>query len=82
MWPGSSLRVAKEVLIPAADKATNINGYSYCCAASCMPVQQEATILVPSDDPKNKKSEKSPNGAADNSKGKVDAEELVSVIAS
>jgi len=47
-----------------------------------MPVQQEATILVPSDDPKNKKSEKSPNGAADNSKGKVDAEELVSVIAS
>ena len=54
------------------------------CAASSMPVQQEATILVPSDDPKNKKSEeeKSPNGAADNSKGKVDAEELVSVIAS
>jgi len=48
-----------------------------------MPVQQEATILVPSDDPKNKKSEeKSSNGAAENSKGKVDAEELVSVIPS
>jgi 26S proteasome regulatory subunit N1 len=45
-----------------------------------MPVQQEATILVPSEDPKNKKSEeKSPN-AADSSKGKdgTDVEELVS----
>ena len=45
-----------------------------------MPVQQEATILVPSEDPKNKKSEEKPSNAADTSKGKddTDVEELVS----
>jgi hypothetical protein len=47
-----------------------------------MPAQQEATILVPSEDPKKKKlEEKTPNGA-ENSKGKDndEVEELVSVI--
>lgn len=41
-----------------------------------MPVQQEATILVPSEDPKKKKpEEKAPDVAADNSKAKGEGED-------